>query len=106
MTNHYEHDDSVQQDARVEAAHTRPAHAVDCDCVRCEAAYERYLEEQDSLDRQGNELEDEDDEEPEQPQLVTCPACSGDGLLLGRMGEVVWYRCRACGIDFRRGCRR
>lgn len=29
-----------------------------------------------------------------------CPACGGDGGLLGELGRFVWFRCIQCGIDF------
>lgn len=30
-----------------------------------------------------------------------CPVCPGHGVPLGRFGHFCWYRCRACGIEFR-----
>jgi len=34
---------------------------------------------------------------------MKCPGCeSRFRILLGRLGHLVWYRCRACGIDFNR----
>lgn len=29
-----------------------------------------------------------------------CPACTGPGLPYGIMGNLDWYNCRNCGIDF------
>lgn len=30
-----------------------------------------------------------------------CPICGGDGNFLGKLGcSTLWFRCRACGIDF------
>lgn len=29
-----------------------------------------------------------------------CPACGGQGQTLGGMGQLEWYRCRNCGLDF------
>jgi hypothetical protein len=29
-----------------------------------------------------------------------CPACHGCGRVLGALGALRWYRCRACGVDF------
>jgi hypothetical protein len=29
-----------------------------------------------------------------------CPACLGCGRVLGTLGALRWYRCRACGVDF------
>jgi hypothetical protein len=29
-----------------------------------------------------------------------CPCCNGYGLLLGRLGRRLWFRCRACGIEW------
>lgn len=31
---------------------------------------------------------------------VHCPCCHGGGGLLGVLGHLRWFRCRACGIDF------
>lgn len=32
-----------------------------------------------------------------------CPTCHSDyPLLLGRMGRLIWFRCRYCGLDFHR----
>lgn len=31
-----------------------------------------------------------------------CPACHGCGRVLGTLGALRWYRCRACGVDFSR----
>jgi hypothetical protein len=37
--------------------------------------------------------------EPE-PENESCPICCGDGVLLGRLGNVTHYRCRNCGMQF------
>lgn len=29
-----------------------------------------------------------------------CPICEGPGTLLGRLGRLVWWRCRDCGMEF------
>lgn len=29
-----------------------------------------------------------------------CPACHNDGVELGTLGRLQWYRCRACGFEF------
>jgi hypothetical protein len=34
-----------------------------------------------------------------------CPLCPGHGVLLGRLGQFRWYRCRDCGWDFNRPAR-
>ena len=31
-----------------------------------------------------------------------CPGCNGVGRALGTLGHLLWYRCRACGVDFSR----
>lgn len=36
----------------------------------------------------------------------SCPHCSGRGLLLGALGNLRWFRCRDCGIDFNTASRR
>jgi transposase-like protein len=36
------------------------------------------------------------------PQPPACPVCSGQGVPLGQLGRLRWYRCRDCGIDFNR----
>ena len=30
----------------------------------------------------------------------TCPVCDGEGEVLGQLGNLIHYRCRACGMDF------
>lgn len=30
---------------------------------------------------------------------MRCPACGGVLALLGKLGNLVWFRCTACGID-------
>jgi len=30
-----------------------------------------------------------------------CPACGGLGSVLGILGNLVWFRCQNCGIDFK-----
>jgi hypothetical protein len=33
-----------------------------------------------------------------------CPVCpSGEGVLLGTLGPLAWFRCRDCGIEFNPG---
>lgn len=34
-----------------------------------------------------------------------CPVCQGDGCLLGSLGRSTWFRCRQCGMVFRRARR-
>jgi len=29
-----------------------------------------------------------------------CPLCGGEGMLLGVLGLLRWFRCRNCGMDF------
>lgn len=43
--------------------------------------------------------------EPDEPTYVECPACGGDGFLLGKLGHVTHFRCRSCGMDFNDGGR-
>ncbi len=31
-----------------------------------------------------------------------CPICPGQGVPLGTLGRLRWYRCRDCGMDFNR----
>ena len=31
---------------------------------------------------------------------MQCPICGGEGVLLGRLGLLLWYRCRDCGIPY------
>lgn len=31
-----------------------------------------------------------------------CPICAGEGIALGQLGKLLWFRCRACGMDFNR----
>ncbi len=32
-----------------------------------------------------------------------CPMCSGQGESLGNLGNLEWFRCRGCGINFEIG---
>jgi tRNA(Ile2) C34 agmatinyltransferase TiaS len=34
-----------------------------------------------------------------------CPVCDGDGASLGILGHFEWYRCRDCGIEFKKDTR-
>lgn len=36
------------------------------------------------------------------PMSPPCPACPGQGFLLGRLGRLNWFRCRGCGIEFKK----
>ena len=29
-----------------------------------------------------------------------CPMCGGEGILLGALRALRWFRCRACGIEW------
>ena len=40
-------------------------------------------------------------EQKQSDEQPTCPVCGGDAVLLGEMGNMLWMRCRNCGIDFR-----
>lgn len=31
-----------------------------------------------------------------------CPLCGGPPMILGALGNLLWMRCRDCGIDFNR----
>ena len=31
-----------------------------------------------------------------------CPVCAGDGVPLGTLGRLRWFRCRDCGVNFSR----
>lgn len=31
-----------------------------------------------------------------------CPACAGDGVPLGKLGRLRWFRCRNCGMTYSR----
>jgi hypothetical protein len=56
---------------------------------------------QEWIDGDGEEYYEEDDEEVRivSPRYV-CPACGGDGGILGQLGQLTHCRCRQCGIDF------
>ncbi len=43
-------------------------------------------------------LEEEADGEP--VETPACPACGGEGLPLGILGRLAWFRCRDCGTEF------
>lgn len=32
--------------------------------------------------------------------MTPCPACNGDGHLLGTLGSAIWLRCRQCGWEY------
>ncbi len=32
--------------------------------------------------------------------VPTCPACEGDGYLLGALGATWHFRCRCCGLNY------
>ena len=36
----------------------------------------------------------------EEQDYVECPLCGGIGSLMGQLGNLVWFRCLNCGIDF------
>jgi hypothetical protein len=51
-------------------------------------------------DHQGVEgMSQECQVEPE-PEAPECPACDGEGSLLGGLGNTTHYRCRNCGMGF------
>jgi len=31
-----------------------------------------------------------------------CPICDGEGVVLGALGKLIWFRCCNCGMDFHR----
>lgn len=31
---------------------------------------------------------------------MKCPLCGGLLVLLGKLGRLVWFRCRDCGMEF------
>ena len=31
-----------------------------------------------------------------------CPVCAGDGVPLGTLGRLRWFRCRDCGMTYNR----
>ena len=35
-------------------------------------------------------------------RAMDCQICAGHGTILGRLGAVLWYRCRQCGMLFSR----
>jgi len=47
--------------------------------------------------------EDEDDEDVKEDEDMDCPVCHGQGVLLGKMGNLTHYRCRQCGMQFSSG---
>ena len=47
----------------------------------------------------GDEAEDEAEDGPEE-EPPTCPLDGGDGIPLGGLGNLMHYRCRACGMNF------
>ena len=47
-----------------------------------------------------NEDEFEDEDEFEEPLEAFCPVCDGMGVLMGGLGNLQWFRCRQCGMEF------
>ena len=39
-------------------------------------------------------------DEIEVPDDTRCPQCDGEGRLLGKLGALVWRRCRNCGAEW------
>ena len=39
-------------------------------------------------------------EENEGSGAPECPACGGEGVSLGMLGQLEHYRCRACGMNY------
>lgn len=37
--------------------------------------------------------------EPE-PEMPECPVCEGEGAILGGLGNLTYFRCRDCGMDY------
>lgn len=31
---------------------------------------------------------------------MTCPTCGGEPILMGCLGDLDWFRCRACGWEW------
>ena len=38
--------------------------------------------------------------DPDVREAPACPACGGEGALLGALGFLTWFRCVCCGMDF------
>ncbi len=36
-------------------------------------------------------------------KLKECPVCGGPGEFMGVLFELVWARCRNCGMDYKAG---
>lgn len=36
----------------------------------------------------------------EHADTARCPECGGEGVSMGFLGFLQWFRCRACGWDF------
>ena len=34
---------------------------------------------------------------------MNCPVCDGEGIYMGQLGSLRWYRCRRCGMEFNDG---
>lgn len=33
-------------------------------------------------------------------RMEYCPICNGNGVPLGQLGKLFWFRCRQCGMEF------
>lgn len=32
--------------------------------------------------------------------MCNCPTCNGESVKVGNLGNLVWFRCRYCGMTF------
>jgi len=58
----------------------------------------------DYISDEEDEPTDEEIHEEEQYEAdkdnPTCPLCNGPGSCMGGLGNLTWFRCRNCGVDF------
>jgi hypothetical protein len=45
-------------------------------------------------------LDDYLEDNEEEYSIEECPICGGDCYILGNLGNLSWYRCRDCGMEF------
>jgi hypothetical protein len=41
-----------------------------------------------------------EEEEEEEAILISCPGCGNANFPLGPLGQLLWFVCRACGLQY------
>ena len=32
--------------------------------------------------------------------MAVCPVCDSDNVPMGKLGQLTWYRCQSCGMEY------